>query len=219
MRLVGVVSHGNGTGKTRLLTSVAEHWPGRFSAVKFTTIFSDGKFCPRDVAKTCACTKLHEDYQVIDDLESLDQPNTDTGRMIAAGLAPVRWCLARPDTHGAAWKHLSTMIPEDAELLTEGNTAMHSVPSDRLVFVVNPRVPRAAWKDDWKALAERSSVVIVNDSVEAVGRRRPAGDEEAGRSLAEVQEATPGLPRVVARYDAAFADWAGPLVESIFDGR
>lgn len=218
MRLVGVVSHGNGTGKTRLLTSAAETWPGRFAAVKFTTIFSDGKFCPRDVAKTCACTKLHEDYQVIDDAETLDVPDTDTGRMIAAGFDPVRWCLARPDTHAAAWEHLRAMIPEDAELLTEGNTAMHVVPADRLLFVVNPRVPRAAWKDDWKTLAERSSVVIVNDSVEAVGRRRPASDEEAEASLAEVQEATPGLPRVVARYDAPLRDWAGPLVLSLFDG-
>ena len=46
-------------------------------------------------------------------------------------------------------------------VITEGNTAMHVVPADRLVFVVNPRVPRAAWKEDWKTLAERSSVVIV----------------------------------------------------------
>ena len=141
------------------------------------------------------------------------------GTLGAAGLDPVRWCLARPDTHAAAWKHLRERLPDEAELLTEGNTAMHSVPANRLVFVVNPRVPRAAWKDDWKTLAERSSVVIVNDSVEAVGRRRPANDEEAEASLAEVQEATPGLPRVVARYDAPLGDWAGPLVLSLFDGR
>jgi len=219
MRLTGIVSHGNGTGKTRLMTSVAEHWPGRFAAVKFTTVVKDGKFCPRDVAKTCACTQLHDDYSVIDDLPTLDVENTDTGRMLKAGLSPVRWCLARPATHAAAWAHLRELIPDDAELLTEGNTAMHVVPSDRLVFVVNPCVPRAAWKDDWKELAQRSSVIIVNEAPEAIGRRRPASEEQRQASLAEVQEATSGLPRVVARLEAPFADWAGPLVESLFDGR
>jgi hypothetical protein len=218
MRLVGIVSHGNGTGKTSLMTSVARHWPDRFAAVKFTTVVQDGKFCPRDVAKSCACTQLHDDYSVIDDLATLDVENTDTGRMLAAGLAPVRWCLAKPDTHAAAWEHLRELIPESTELLTEGNTAMHVVPSDRLVFVVNPRVPRAAWKPDWAELAQRSSVVIINEAPEALGRRRPASDEDCEAALAEVHEATPGLPRVVARFDAPFADWAGPLVESIFDG-
>jgi len=219
MRLVGVVSHGNGTGKTRLITSVAEHWPGRFAAVKFTTVVKDGKFCPKDVAKTCACTKLHDDFSIVDDLETLDMPNTDTGRMLSTGLDPVRWCLARPDTHGAAWEHLRELLPADAELLTEGNTAMHVVPSERLVFVVNPCVPRQAWKPDWKELAQRSAVVIVNEAPEALGRRRPASEEEREATLAELQEATPGLPRVIARFEAPFADWAGPLVESIFDGR
>ena len=201
------------------MTSAAEHWPGRFAAVKFTTIFSDGKFCPKDVAKTCACTRLHDDFQVIDDAETLDVPDRDTGRMLRAGLKPVLWSLARPDTHEKAWPHVRELLGEEVELLTEGNTAMGVVPADELVFVVNPRVPRAAWKPDWKELARRSRVVVVNDAPEALGRRRPASDEDCAAALAEVEEATAGTPRVVARYDAPLAEWAGPLLLSIFDGR
>jgi hypothetical protein len=219
VRIVGVVSHGNGTGKTRLITSAARRWPGRFAAVKFTTIFSDGKFCPKDVARTCACTRLHDDYQVIRDQATLDVPDRDTGRLIAAGLDPVLWCLARPDTHASAWPHVREMLPPDAELLTEGNTAMQVVPADALLFVVNPCVPRAAWKADWKELAQRAAVVIVNEAPEALGRRRGASAEQREAALAEVEEATPETPRVVARLDEPLAEWAGPLVESILDGR
>ena len=219
MRIVGVVSHGNGTGKTRLLTSAAEHWPGRFAAVKFTTIFTDGKFCPKDVAKTCACTRLHDDFQVLADSASLDVEDRDTGRMLRAGLKPVLWALARPSTHEKAWPHVRELLGEDTELLTEGNTAMHVVPADALIFVVNPRVPRAAWKPDWKELAQRSRVVVVNDAPEALGRRRPASDEDFAAALAEVEEATAGTPRVVARLQEPLESWAGPLLMSILDGR
>ena len=215
MRLIGVVSHGNGAGKTRLITSLLEAHPGRFSVVKFTTVFSDGKFCPKDAQKRCACTQLHDRFNVITDPEILAQENTDTGRITAAGARGVLWCLARPDAHGEAWEHVKKMLPADGELVTEGNSALLVVPSDALIFLVNPCMPRKFWKANWKPLAEKASVIVVNEAPEAIGKRRPAEAEERRASLREVQEAAPETPRIVARLEAPWDEWAGPLLDAL----
>jgi hypothetical protein len=215
MKLISVASHGNGAGKTRLLTSILEAWPGRFAALKFTTIFRDGQFCPKDTQRKCACSKLHGDFEVLTDDETIAQPGTDTGRMWEAGARPVAWCLAREGGHAAAWEHARELLPPDAEVLTEGNTALLTVPSDVLLFIVNPAAQRRFWKSNWKELAERAQVIIVNEAPEALGRRKPADDAERRTSLAEVHEAAPDAPRVVARLDAPFHEWAGPYLESL----
>ena len=215
MRLLGVVSHGNGAGKTRFITSLLEAHPGRFAAVKFTTVFRDGQFCPKDAQKRCACAKLHDRFNVITDAKTIEQADTDTGRIAAAGARQVIWCLAREGAHLEGWQHVQELIPQDAELVTEGNSAMLVVPSDVLVFLVNPCMPRKFWKSNWRPLAERSHVVVVNEAPEAIGKRPVADEAERRAAIAEVQEATPGTPRIVARLDAPWHEWAGPLLEEL----
>jgi hypothetical protein len=215
VRIVSVASHGNGAGKTRLLTSILDAHPGRFAAVKFTTIFSDGQFCPKDAQRNCACSRLHDEFNVVADAETLAQEGTDTGRLWAAGAKPVLWCLAREGAHAAGWEHARSLLPAGAEVLTEGNTALAHVPSDVLVFVVNPAAPRQAWKKGWQELARRANAVVINECAEAVGRRRPAPAEERLASLREVEEAADGVPRIVARLESPWGDWAGPYLEHL----
>ena len=215
MRLIGIASHGNGAGKTRLLTSVLEAHPGRFGAVKFTTVFRDGQFCPKDARRRCACSRLHGELEVVTDPAILAQPDTDTGRMAAAGAHPLAWCLARPGAHAEAWEHVREIVGEAPELLTEGNTALQFIPADVVLFIVNPAMPRRFWKPDWKDLAARAHVVLVNEAPEALGKREPAGREERLAAMHEVQDAAPATPRVIARLAEPFHAWAGPLLENL----
>ena len=215
MRLIGIVSHGNGAGKTRFITSLLEAHPGRFTAVKFTTVYRDGEFCPKDAKRRCACSKLHDEFNVITDEATLAQEGTDTGRITAAGASKVLWCLAREGAHEAGWRHVQELLSPDDELVTEGNSAMLVVPSDVLVFIVNPWMQRRFWKPNWRPLAERAHVVVINEAPEAIGRRPPADEPERRAALAEVAEAAPETPRVVARLESPWSDWAGPLLEDL----
>ncbi|MEM7246259.1 MAG: hypothetical protein AAF533_13000 [Acidobacteriota bacterium] len=218
MRVIGVSGTGNGSGKTLFITRVAEAHPGRFGALKFTTVFRDGQFCPKDAQKRCACTRLHDEHQVIADEETLSQENTDTGRMIEAGLRPVLWTLARPGSHEAAYQHVRELLPDDREILAEGNTAQPLLRPDVSVFLYNPCVPLRAWKDNWQELAAGADIVIVNDAPVALGRRRPAGEEEHAAASEAVREAAPTVPRVVARLEEPLEAWAGPLLEELIVG-
>jgi hypothetical protein len=217
MRLIGIVGHGNGTGKTLFLQRLLEAHPGRFAAVKFTTVFKDGN-CPKDAQRRCACTKLHDEFTIVSDDETLRMPDTDTGKLAAAGADPVIWTLAKPDAHAAAWSHVREMLPPDRDVLTEGNSALLVVPSDALIFLVNPAVPRKFWKSNWRELAERSSAVVVNDAPEALGRRRAASPEEKRAALDEVHAAAPETPRIVARLGEPWSEWAGDLLDEIVAG-
>jgi hypothetical protein len=218
VKLLSVVSHGNGSGKTRLLTSILEAHPGRFAAVKFTTVFRDGQFCPKDAQRQCACTQLHDTFNVITDEATIATPDTDTGRLHAAGGAPVIWCLSREGHHADGWDHVREFLRPEAEVLTEGNTAMLTLPSDGMIFVANPAAPRKSWKDNWKPLVEKADAIVLNESEVALGRRRPAGPEEREASLNEILEAASGTPRVVAQLESPFGEWAGPLLESLVHG-
>jgi hypothetical protein len=219
VRLIGVVSHGNGAGKTLFIERLLQAHPARFACVKFTTVFKDGQFCPKDAQKRCACSRLHGDaFHVITDAKTIAQDDTDTGRITAAGASPVVWCLARPGAHVEAWQHAREFLREDAEVVTEGNTALEHVRADAIVFLANPSMPRKFWKPNWLPLAHRADAIVINDAPQALGRRAPASDDERRASLREVEEANPEAPRIVARMDEAWDAWAGDLLEQIVAG-
>jgi hypothetical protein len=130
----------------------------------------------------------------------------------------VLWCLAREGHHAACWDHALELLGDEPELLTEGNTALLDVPADALLLVVNPCVPRSLWKPSWRPLAARAAAVIVNEAPEALGGRPSADPGERAAALAEVHEAAPATPRIVARLGAPLADWAGPYLEGLLAG-
>lgn len=180
MRIVSVAAPGNGSGKTRTLAAILEAFPGRFSVVKFTTVFKDGVNCPR-TEKACACRSLHGRYTVVTDPAVISMEDTDTGRLTQAGGSPVYWCLAMVGAHDEAWGHIRRdLLPADASVLTEGNTVIPILKPDLLVMIASPRLARERWKPDALHLIRQADVVIVNRhqcSDEAI---RALADEIAG---------------------------------------
>ncbi len=162
-RVLSIASPGNGSGKTRLAATILEAHPGAFSALKFTTVYRDGRNCPRtEVA--CACRDLHGRYTIISDPTIIEMPDTDTGRLSRAGAARTLWCLALPSAHAEAWRHLtSEFLAPDERLITEGNRAVPILSPEALVVVANPHVPRGRWKSDTWDLIARCDLVVVND--------------------------------------------------------
>ncbi len=162
MRIVSIAAPGNGSGKTRTLAAILEAFPGRFSVVKFTTVFKDGVNCPR-TEKACACRSLHGRYTVVTDPRVISMEDTDTGRLVRAGGSPVIWCLALVGAHDEAWDHIRRdLLPSGASVLTEGNTVVPILKPDLLVVVASPRLPKERWKPDAADLIRRADVVVVN---------------------------------------------------------
>jgi hypothetical protein len=201
MILVSVAAPGNGSGKTLAGRAILSAFPGRLRAVKFTTVYRDGANCPRRDGP-CACRELKGAFTVVRDDATLLAPDTDTARLALAGAVSVRWCLARPGAHAAAWDHLRGDDLKDARaVLTEGNTILSVIWPDRLVMVMSPAVPEARWKPGTWDLVSRAGHVIVNthaagkDAVQALARR--VAGERGGR-----------LP-AVADVSRPLADWDG----------
>ena len=159
---VSIASPCNDSGKTSLLLSVLSTFPQSFSAAKFTTIYSEGQFCP--VGNTgCPCHQLEGDFLLCENLDVLDQPETDTGRMIQAGAQKVLWGVARPQGYPELVKQVKNVIPnQSVNLLTEGNSVLKYLRPDLLLFVVNPSLQWALRKKDSSHLMEVADFIIIN---------------------------------------------------------
>jgi len=201
MRILSVAAPGNGSGKTLTLAAILQAFPGRLTAVKFTTVYRDGVNCPR-TEKACACRELHGDFRVVTDSKVLETEESDTGRLARAGARTVIWCLCRPGAHAEAWSHLQKIARHDgSDLLTEGNTILGTIEPDLLLFVMSPRLPRQRWKADTWALARRAAAVVLN-SFEA-----PAGEVDA--LAAEVALHRGGSRPPIVDVSQPLAGWAG----------
>ena len=209
MRILSVTAPGNGSGKTTALAAILGGFPGRLTAVKFTTVFRDGVNCPR-TEKSCACGELHSDFTVVTDPAKLEAEDTDTGRLARAGARAVIWCLARPGAHAAAWAHVKTMLPPGrGEVLTEGNSVVPALAPDLLMMVMSPKLPREKWKTDAWTLARRADVVIVNP--------HECGAQEVGGLVAEVARELGGRTPVVADVSRPLEEWAdGSISRMVF---
>jgi hypothetical protein len=163
MRTLSIAAPGNTSGKTGLACALCRAFPGRLDVVKFTTVYKDGQFCPRDASKQCACRELTGEFSVCEERDVVERPETDTGRIALAGARKAHWAIGRPDSYKLLWPHLvEKHFPEDARVITEGNTAAAFVGADLLVFLFNPWVPRENWKDNaWRILAG-ADVVVTN---------------------------------------------------------
>ena len=204
MRIVSVAAPGNSSGKTMTLSSILRSFPGRMTAVKFTTVFKDGVNCPR-TERACACRELHGRFTVITDPATLAMEETDTGRLLGAGASSVLWCLAVPGAHRQAWDHIrSELIPPGARLLTEGNTIVPVLDPDLLVMVMSPSVPRSRWKPDTWSLAERADVVVIN---------RHASDAPAIERLVSEVASRRGKKPAVEDVSRPLDEWSDPSLK------
>ncbi len=209
MRIVSIAAPGNGSGKTHVLTACLRAHPGRFAAVKFTTVFRDGANCPR-TATACACRSLHGRFTVVTDASVLGMPDTDTGRLTGAGARRVLWCLARPDAHAEAWGHIrQDLIPGEELVLTEGNTAIPVLKPDLLIFVASPAVDRGRWKPDAEKLIRDADHVIVNPH---------GGDEAAASALADaLGRHRGGVRPPIVDVSQPMASWEAPALRRALD--
>jgi hypothetical protein len=154
-----VASPANGSGKTSLACALASALPGS-TAIKFTTVRKDGSRCPRS-ARSCACHSLQGDYTIIDDLEVILQPGTDTCRLAAAGARHVLWCLARPDAYEPLLADLSTRL-DHGPVITEGNSVLSHLTGARVLFVLRPEQPPDRFKTSTFALLKLAEAVVLN---------------------------------------------------------
>jgi len=199
--IVSVAAPGNGSGKTTALASILSAFPGRFTAVKFTTVFRDGVNCPR-TEKACACRELHGAYTVVTDPAILAMAESDTGRLTRSGARAVLWCLARPGAHAEAWAHLRQgLLPEGAVLLTEGNSIVPWIDPDLLIMVMSPLLPKGRWKQDAWDLARRADVVVVNP--------RGADRDDVESLVEETAARCAGLRPPVVDVAASLESWDG----------
>lgn len=163
MRTLSIAGPANGAGKTSLAAALCRAFPGRLDVVKFTTVYRDGSFCPRDDDDRCACRDLDGPFLVCEDRDVVEREGTDTGRIARAGARRTHWAVSRPDGYRLLWPHLRELhLEPDARVVTEGNTAAAFIGPDLLVFLLNPYVPREKWKDNaWRVLAG-ADVVFIN---------------------------------------------------------
>lgn len=159
---ISIASPCNNSGKTSLLLSVLSTFPKSFSAAKFTTIHSEGQFCP--VGNTgCPCHQLEGDFLLCEDLSVLDQSETDTGRMVQAGAQKVLWGVARPQGYPALVKQVKNVVlNQSVNLLTEGNSVLKHLSPDLLLFVINPLTEWKLRKKDSDYLMEIADFIIIN---------------------------------------------------------
>ncbi|HXI02172.1 MAG TPA: hypothetical protein VNI57_03250 [Candidatus Saccharimonadales bacterium] len=176
-RLLSIAAPANGSGKTSLIVTLLRANPGVFTALKASTVYRDGRHCPR-TGSGCACRRLEGDYTVITDPGVIGQPGTDTGRMKEAGAVRTLWSLARPGSHAELWSHLSRAVLGDHEpVLCEGTGIIDLARPESIVMVVRPGPSRDRWKAGTWSLMERASLVVVNAAPgEAPGETVPARD-------------------------------------------
>jgi hypothetical protein len=153
VRAVSIAGPGSGCGKTALVEGICAAFPGRLTAVKFTTVAPDGE----------APAPLDGAFRVLDDEDTLGREGSDTARAAAAGARRALWCVARPEAYTHLWMELRERhLAEDELLVTEGNTAAGLLCPDLLVFLHNPWFPREAWKDSAWRLLGGADVVVTN---------------------------------------------------------
>lgn len=164
MKIISVASPCNGSGKTSLLCSILQSFPGHFRALKCSTIYPGEQFCPASDTD-CACRHLEGDFVVIDDEKTIRCPNTDTSRIASSGAIETLWCLARPPHHGRLWNLLRFQyLDPDTALLCEGNSLVTYMDPDLKVFVVRPDCPREWWKENSEEMIRAADLAVINST-------------------------------------------------------
>lgn len=192
-RVLSIVAPSNDSGKTSLILTLLRARPGRLTALKSSTVYKDGRNCPR-TNSGCACRRLQGEFAVITDMEVIAQPGTDTGRMVEAGAARTIWCLARPGAHEAMWSALCAgVLAGDEPVIAEGTGALDVMKPESIVMVASTEVPRERWKDSTWPIMRRADLVIVNRRGRREDRERLV-EEISSRSQARIVTEDVSLP-------------------------
>ncbi|MBI3448364.1 MAG: hypothetical protein HY049_05540 [Acidobacteria bacterium] len=211
--ILSIGAPANGSGKTLLAAGILAAHPGAFSAVKFTTVYRDGRNCPRTEVE-CACRKLHGRYTILSERGVIEREGTDTGRLTRAGASRVLWALAVPGAHAEMWRHLDAEVLAGGErLVTEGNRIIPVVDPALVVMVIPPGLPEETWKSDTWDLVARAGVVVVNARGEGAAPCGPLVARLRDRTRAAITVQDVSIP-LSAWPDGTLARLASRLVDA-----
>lgn len=161
MALVSVAGACSRSGKTALACSLlAAVPPGQALAVKFTSTEDVFERCPRGAP--CAVCDIDVPYRLVRDEQVLQEPGTDTARLLLAGAREVLWCIARQGALVPAWRAVSGACAGAGLVVMEGSTIVTLARPELLLFVAHPWLAPARWKAGSDELARRADVVVVN---------------------------------------------------------
>jgi len=212
-----VVSPGNESGKTRLASTILAAFPGRFTAMKVSTVYRDGEMCPKS-DNVCACRELHGAFTVITDTARLHEEGTDTGRLARAGASRVLWCLAKPSAHESLWSHLaSELLGAEEAVVSEGNKIAGVCSPRRVVVVARADVARERWKKDIWDLARIADLVVVNAPGEVRGGGTSSRPAEAESLAGEFRAATKA-PVIVEDVARPLGEWSSSVLFRLAEG-
>ena len=207
--LISVAGACSRSGKTALAETIvrglAAEAPTAPSAVKFTTTDDVFERCPRGMP--CVVCDIDVPFRIVGDAATLEQPDTDTARLLGAGAARVIWVIAKRQAVGAAWAAVERDLPAAAPIVMEGSTIVGETRPDHVFFVVHPQLSTDRWKPSASHLIESADLVVVN---------RPAGDSRppSAQVLKRIEQSRRG-PMVIADAQRPMAEWAPKMADAV----
>ena len=207
--MISVAGACSRSGKTALaetiVTSLAADAP---VAVKFTTTDDVFERCPRGTP--CVVCDIDVPFRIITHAATLEEPGTDTGRLLRAGAARVVWVIAKQHAVAAAWRVVGRDLPGVSPIVMEGSTIVGEARPDTVFFVVHPQLSTDRWKPGASRLIESADLVVVNC---------PAGDTRppSAQVLQRIEQSRRG-PMVVADVRRPLADWAPEMADAVRRG-
>lgn len=203
MALVSVAGACSRSGKTALACSLlATAGRGQALAVKFTSTEDVFERCPRGAP--CTVCDIDVPYRLVRDERVLQEPGTDTARLLLAGAREVLWCIARHTALEPAWRAVSGACAGAGLVIMEGSTIVTLARPELLLFVAHPFLAPARWKAGSDELIARADLVIVN-------RPRSEGREPAREVLERLRRAREKDDLRVADVTQPLETWAPEL--------
>ncbi|HID06647.1 MAG TPA: hypothetical protein EYP10_05810 [Armatimonadetes bacterium] len=123
----------SGVGKTHIASLLVRCLPA-WGALKVTVCADD---CPRD--KRCkVCANLETQFAIISNSQVLNQPNTDTARLITAGATKVLWLQARLEALGEGLDCALKQFQGYPGIVIEGTSTLRHLNADLAIVIIDP---------------------------------------------------------------------------------
>lgn len=134
-RMVLIGAAGRNVGKTEFACKLIRRLAPRGDTVgvKITTIREQGGSCPRGGAGCGVCGSLQGPYLVTEERDTTS--GKDTARMLEAGASRVLWLRVRQASLAEGVRALMALIPDDAPIVCESNSAREVVTPSCFVII------------------------------------------------------------------------------------
>lgn len=160
MLLIG--SAGRNSGKTMLAIAFIRYWKNEFPIVglKVTTIQERDGACPRGGAGCGVCSNLRGNFEII--VETNENGNKDTSRLLAAGAAKVYWLKTLRTALFEGIQSLLSSIGENALIICESTSLRQVIKPGSFIMVNTSKPPVKKSADEVMHQAD----IIIGNNVE-----------------------------------------------------